>query len=140
MEIKVQRLSKHGRVPTKINDSDAGWDIYASEDAIIDPSQSQLVSTDMAMAIPEGYVGLIWDRSGMAAKKGIHRFAGVIDSGYRGEIKVCLWNSSEDHCIINKGERIAQILFQLAPPFVLKEVENLDKTERGKDGFGSSGM
>ena len=70
MEIKVQRLSKYGRVPTKINDSDAGWDIYASEDAIIDPSQSQLVSTDMAMAIPEGYVGLIWDRSGMAAKRG----------------------------------------------------------------------
>ena len=140
MEIKVQRLSKYGRVPTKINDSDAGWDIYASEDAIIDPCKSQLVSTDMAMAIPEGYVGLIWDRSGMATKRGVHRFAGVIDSGYRGEIKVCLWNSSDDHCIINKGERIAQILFQSVPPFVLKEVENLDKTERGKDGFGSSGM
>ena len=140
MEIKVQRLSKYGRVPTKINDSDAGWDIYASEDAIIDPSQSQLVSTDMAMAIPEGYVGLIWDRSGMAAKRGVHRFAGVIDSGYRGEIKVCLWNSSKEHCIINKGERIAQILFQQVPPFYLKEVQNLDNTERGKDGFGSSGI
>lgn len=140
MEIKVQRLSKYGRVPTKINDSDAGWDIYASEDAIIDPSQSQLVSTDMAMAIPEEYVGLIWDRSGMAAKKGIHRFAGVIDSGYRGEIKVCLWNSSNEHYIINQGERIAQILFQQVPPFFLKEVENLDNTGRGKDGFGSSGM
>jgi len=139
MEIKVQRLSKYGRVPTKINDSDAGWDIYASEDAIIDPSKSQLVSTDMAMAIPEGYVGLIWDRSGMAAKRGVHRFAGVIDSGYRGEIKVCLWNSSNEHCIINKGERMAQILFQPVPPLILKEVQNLDTTERGAGGFGSSG-
>ena len=140
MEIKVQRLSKYGRVPTKINDSDAGWDVYAAEDAIIDPSQNELVSTDIAMAIPEGYVGLIWDRSGMAAKKGIHRFAGVIDSGYRGEIKVCLWNSSEEHCIINKGERIAQILFQQVPSFSLKEVENLDETKRGEGGFGSTGL
>ena len=140
MEIKVQRLSKYGRVPTKINNSDAGWDIYAAEDAIIDPSKNQLVSTDMAMAIPEGYVGLIWDRSGMAAKKGIHRFAGVIDSGYRGEIKVCLWNSSNEHYIINKGERIAQILFQQVPPFFLREVENLDETKRGEGGFGSTGL
>ena len=139
MEIKVKRLSKYGRVPTKINDSDAGWDIYAAEDAIIDPSKSQLVSTDISIAIPEGYAGLIWDRSGMAAKKGIHRFAGVIDSGYRGEIKVCLWNSSSEHYVVNKGERIAQILFQQVPPFFLKEVENLDKTKRGESGFGSTG-
>ena len=139
MEIKVQRLSKYGRVPTKINNLDAGWDIYAAEDAIIDPSKSQLVSTDISIAIPEGYAGLIWDRSGMAAKKGIHRFAGVIDSGYRGEIKVCLWNSSSEHYVVNKGERIAQILFQQVPPFFLKEVENLDKTKRGESGFGSTG-
>ena len=139
MEIKVQRLSKYGRVPTKINNLDAGWDIYAAEDAIIDPSKSQLVSTDISIAIPEGYAGLIWDRSGMAAKKGIHRFAGVIDSGYRGEIKVCLGNSSSEHYVVNKGERIAQILFQQVPPFFLKEVENLDKTKRGESGFGSTG-
>lgn len=139
MEIKVQTMSKYGRVPTKINPSDAGWDIYAAEDAIIDPSKSQLISTDMAMAIPEGYVGLIWDRSGMAAKRGIHRFAGVIDSGYRGEVKVCLWNSSNEHCIINKGDRIAQILFQPVPSLPLIQVQNLNDTSRGKKGFGSTG-
>ena len=139
MEIKVQTLSKYGRVPTKKNASDAGWDMYAAEDAIIDPSQSQLISTDMAMAIPEGYVGLIWDRSGMAAKRGIHRFAGVIDSGYRGEVKVCLWNSSNEHCIINKGDRIAQILFQPVPSLPLIQVQNLNDTSRGKKGFGSTG-
>ena len=90
MEIKVKKLSPQATVPTKANDSDAGWDLYASEDAIIDPSKAELLSTHISVAIPEGYVGLIWDRSSMAAKRGLHRFAGVIDSGYRGEIKVCL--------------------------------------------------
>ena len=92
------------------------------------------------MSIPEGYVGLIWDRSGMAAKKGVHRFAGVIDSGYRGEIKVCLWNSSkEDFYIVNNGDRVAQILFQPVPHFSLIEVGSLDSSDRGSGGFGSSG-
>ena len=139
MEVQVQKLSKNCRLPSKANESDAGWDLYASEDAIIEPSETALVSTDIAMAIPDNYVGLIWDRSGMAVKRKVHRFAGVIDSGYRGEVKVCLWNSSTEHCIINKGDRIAQILFQPAPPLPLIEVQNLDRTERGSKGFGSSG-
>jgi len=140
MDIYVKRLSAKGTVPTKANSSDAGWDLYSSEDAIIDPSKSELISTDISMAIPEGYVGLIWDRSSMAAKRGLHRFAGVIDSGYRGEIKVCLWNSSDKYSVIKKGERVAQLLFHRVPSFSLKEVESLDDTERGKGGFGSSGL
>ena len=139
MEIQVQKLSKTTRLPPKPNESDAGWDLYASEDAIIEPSQTQIVGTDIAMAIPEGYVGLIWDRSGMATKRGVHRFAGVIDSGYRGEIKICLWNSSSEHCVINKGDRVAQILFQPVPPLPMIEVQELQTTSRGKQGFGSSG-
>ena len=140
MDIRVKKLSSKGTVPTKANASDAGWDLYSSEDAIIDPSNSELISTDIAMAIPEGYVGLIWDRSSMAAKRGLHRFAGVIDSGYRGEIKVCLWNSSDKYSVIKAGERVAQLLFHRVPSFSLKEVESLDDTERGKGGFGSSGL
>ena len=76
----------------------------------------------------------------MAAKRGLHRFAGVIDSGYRGEVKVCLWNSSDKYCVINQGERIAQILFQEVPHFTMNEVESLDDTDRGEGGFGSSGL
>ena len=114
--------------------------MYASEDVIIEPSERMLVGTDIAMAIPNGYVGLIWDRSGMSTKRGVHRFAGVIDSGYRGEIKVCLWNSSNEHCVINKGERMAQLLVQPAPPLPLIEVDRLDSTKRGTGGFGSSGQ
>tara|TARA_Y100000310_G_C20413711_1_gene683282 strand:+ start:352 stop:777 length:426 start_codon:yes stop_codon:yes gene_type:complete len=140
MEVKVQRLSKHAQIPTRANVSDAGWDLYASEDAIIEPSTHELVSTDIAISIPDGYAGLIWDRSGMAVKRGVHRFAGVIDSGYRGEVKVCLWNASEKFCIIKEGERIAQILFQMVPPFTLVEGNILDdRTDRGTGGFGSSG-
>ena len=139
MEIKVQKLSECATIPSKSNQSDAGWDLYAAEDAIIEPLQTELIGTDIAMAIPEGYVGLIWDRSGMATKRGVHRFAGVIDSGYRGQIKVCLWNSTQEHCIINKGDRIAQILFQAVPDFPIIEVQNLDKTSRGSHGFGSTG-
>jgi dUTP pyrophosphatase len=140
MEIRVRRLSESAIIPTKANSSDAGWDLYAAEDAIIDPMNRELVSTQIAMAIPEGFVGLIWDRSGMAAKRGVHRFAGVIDSGYRGEIKVCLWNASDKYCIVTKGERVAQILFQQVPSFTLKEVSTLEETERGEGGFGSSGL
>jgi len=140
MEIKVKKLSTSAITPTKANEFDAGWDLYASEDAIIDPSKTELISTDISFAIPEGYVGLIWDRSGMAAKRGLHRFAGVIDSGYRGEIKVCLWNSSDKYCVINAGERIAQILFQEAPSFTMVEVNSLEDTDRGTGGFGSSGL
>ena len=140
MEIKVKKISTSAITPTKANEFDAGWDLYASEDAIIDPSKTELISTDISFAIPEGYVGLIWDRSGMAAKRGLHRFAGVIDSGYRGEIKVCLWNSSDKYCVINAGERIAQILFQEAPSFTMVEVNSLEDTDRGTGGFGSSGL
>jgi len=139
MEVQVQKLSKTTRLPTKANESDAGWDLYASEDVIIEPSQTQTVGTNIAMAIPDGYVGLIWDRSGMDTKRGVHRFAGVIDSGYRGEIKVCLWNSSKEHCIINKGDRMAQILFQPVPPLPMIEVQDINTTSRGVKGFGSSG-
>ena len=139
MEIKVQKLTKSARMPNKANHFDAGWDIYAADDAVIEPTKAELLGTDIALGIPEGYVGLIWDRSGMAAKRGIHRFAGVIDSGYRGEIKVCLWNSSEEYCVINKGDKIAQILFQPVPHFVLTEVNGLSPTDRGSGGFGSSG-
>ncbi len=139
MEIKVQRLNSEAIIPTKANLSDAGWDLYAAEDAIIDPSARELISTGVAIAVPEGFVGLIWDRSSMAAKRGVHRFAGVIDSGYRGEIKVCLWNASDRYCVVNRGERIAQILFQQVPPFTLIEVFSLDDTDRGRGGFGSSG-
>ena len=138
-QIGIKKLSEDAIVPTRANDTDAGGVLYVPHDFLLPHETRALVPTDISMAIPTGYVGLIWDRSGVAVKKGIHRFAGVIDSGYRGEVKVCLWNSSEWDVHFRKGERIAQILFQAIPECDLIEVEELDTTERGEGGFGSSG-
>ena len=137
--IAIKKLTKSATVPTKNNTSDAGWDLYAVEDAVINSGDRTTIATGVAMAIPEGYVGLIWPRSGLAVKSGVDVFAGVIDSGYRGEIKVCLYNSSKEELKITTGDRIAQILFQESPSFSLTIVDSLDITERGGDGFGSSG-
>ena len=144
MEIKVKKLTDTAIVPTKSRKTDAGYDLYADEDKAIYPEDTKLISTGVAFAIPDGYAGLIWDRSGLGSK-GIHRHAGVVDSSYRGEVKVCLSNSLSGHhsaeniYFISKGDRIAQILFQKVPHFDLVETEELDDTDRGSSGFGSSG-
>ena len=137
--IKVKKLSDNTILPSKANDSDAGWDLYSSENASIPPSSRLLVGTSVSMAIPSDSVGLIWPRSGLAVKKGVDVFAGVIDSGYRGEIKVCLFNSSDKTVEITEGDRIAQILIQKINNVTFKESDDLSETSRGRGGFGSSG-
>tara|TARA_Y100000310_G_C20411593_1_gene682267 strand:+ start:385 stop:810 length:426 start_codon:yes stop_codon:yes gene_type:complete len=137
--IKVKRLSDNATLPTKSNDDDAGWDLYASENVSIIPNSRALVGTSVSMAISSGSVGLIWPRSGLAIKQGIDVFAGVIDAGYRGEIKVCLFNSSNETVEIMKGDRIAQLIIQKINNVTFKESETLSNTPRGRGGFGSSG-
>jgi len=143
MNVKIKKLSPNATIPTKAHLSDAGWDLYSSEDLCIGPGERALVSTDISMSIPNGFVGLIWPRSGLSVKKGIDVLAGVIDSTYRGEVKVCLLNTGKswdtDAFLIKAGDRIAQILFQEVPHFNLVEVQELDSTERAENGFGSSG-
>ena len=143
MTIPVKRLTESATIPTKSRKTDAGYDLYADEDIAIYPEETRLISTGIAFAIPDGYAGLIWDRSGLGSK-GIHRHAGVVDSSYRGEVKVALSNSRfggdvDNTYLIAKGDRIAQILFQKVPHFELVEAEELDDTNRGSSGFGSSG-
>ena len=139
LSIRCKRLSEDATIPTRAYEHDAGWDLYASDKTYITPLHRRGVKTSISMAIPEGYVGLIWPRSGLAVKGGVDVFAGVIDSGYRGEIKVCLYNSSEIQLEINKGDRIAQILFQEIPQTTIVEVDDLNDSKRGHGGFGSSG-
>lgn len=142
--IEVKKLTSTATIPTKNNETDAGYDLYADEDVVIYPEETVLISTGVSMAIPEGWAGFIWDRSGMGVK-GVHRHAGVVDSSYRGEIKVALSNTlshenwTKNVYFVKKGDRIAQIVIQEAPHFVLQEVDSLDETERGEKGFGSSG-
>jgi dUTP pyrophosphatase len=140
INIKCKKLLDSASIPTRAYEHDAGWDLYSSERSLVIPSKRRIISTSISLAIPDGYVGLIWPRSGLAVKRGIDVFAGVIDSGYRGEIKVCLYNSSETSVEISKGDRIAQIIFHKLPQTEMLEVDSLDDSIRGDGGFGSSGV
>lgn len=144
MKILVKRLSPTAQMPTKTNPTDAGYDLYADEDVFLYPGVTKLVRTGVAIAVPKGMVGLLWDRSSLGSK-GYHRHGGVIDYGYTGDISVALCNNnitghlSRPLYKVKRGDRIAQIIFQKAPHFELEEVEELDETGRGDSGFGSSG-
>ena len=115
-------------------------DFYSNEELTILPNERKLVSTGISMAIPEGYVGLIWDKSGIATKHGIKTMAGVIDSGYRGEVKILVHNLSDQVHKIEKNTKVAQMLIQPIECREVIEVEELDQTERGEEGFGSTGI
>ena len=142
IKLKIERIEKaqdnQVPLPSYAHKGDAGLDLRATEDTLLKSGESKLVSTGIKVAIPQGYVGLIKDRSGLAAKSGIHILAGVIDSGYRGEIGVVLYNTSEKDFSVSGGERIAQLLIM---PVAEVEVEeaSLETTERGEKGWGSSG-
>jgi dUTP pyrophosphatase len=138
MKIKFKRLDKDAQLPTRATEGAAGFDIYCNGFYTIAPSVRCLLDTGIAMAIPEGWCGFVMPRSGLAAKHGIDRLAGLIDSDYRGEVKVSLINHGESPVEFKKGDRIAQIIFV---PVMLAscEVEEFEDTERGAGGFGSTG-
>ena len=135
---QVKKLSPDATLPTKANASDAGIDIYTNESYTLQPGERPMVSTGIACAILDGFVALLWDRSGLGSK-GIHRFAGVIDSGYRGEWKVILYNSTSEPFEIKSGDKIIQCIIQKFEPAEITEVAELTDTDRGEAGFGSSG-
>ena len=137
--INVKLLEVGAKVPTRANDNDAGWDLYSIIDTIIPAKQRKTVKTGIALEIPENMAGLIWPRSGLSVKQGIDVLAGVVDSGYRGEIMVCLYNTSDENVSINHGDRIAQIIFQEVPRVMMINQEGLGSSQRGDNGFGSSG-
>ena len=115
-------------------------DLYALFPITIPPGERSVVSTGIAMAIPEGYVGLIWDKSGLSNKFGLKVIGGVIDAGYRGEVLVGILNTSKESYTYNAGDKIAQLLLQAVVQPELVVVEELDKTVRGDGRFGSTGV
>ena len=137
--VYVKLLNEEAETPTKAHRSDAGYDLYASEDAVVVGRQRTTIKTGVSFDMPEGLAGLIWPRSGLSVKKGIDVLAGVVDSGYRGEVMVCLYNTSDEDVEIKRGDRIAQIIFQEVPLVSLIESEELETSQRGSDGFGSTG-
>jgi dUTP pyrophosphatase len=139
-ELRVCRISKDIDLPQYTRSSDVAFDLRSAEEKILKPGEKQTIKTGIKLAIPDGHAGLIWDRSGIASKHGIHCLAGVIDSAYRGEIGVVLKNLGESDFLIEKNMRIAQMLIQPVATPKLVEVENLDEdTDRKANGFGSSG-
>ena len=141
LNIPVVRLTDTAVLPTYAHVGDAGMDLYADEDIVLRNETWNVVSTGVAMSIPEGYVGLIHPRSGLAAKHGITvlNAPGTIDAGYRGEIKVILLNGTDKDFVVRRGDRIAQLVVQEFVHGDIVEVSTLDDTERSTNGFGSTG-
>ena len=156
MEIKYSKLHPDGKEPFRANDSDAGYDLFSTEYATLEPFQRKLISTGINIEIPQGFYGRIAPRSGLACKKGIDVMAGVIDSGYRGEIKVLLINlnfegynlqpnafeamfGSANRTEIKPGDRIAQLIIERCHEVEWKLMNTLEGSQRGESGFGSSG-
>ncbi len=141
MIIQVKKLTSTAKLPEYVHSGDAGMDLFSAESITIKPGERVVCQTGIAMKIPDGYVGLIWDKSGIASKGGIKTMGGVIDSGYRGEVGVVLQNLSKENYNVNSGDKIAQMLIQKVESPKIEEVEEiLNDTGRGKGGFGSTGV
>ena len=142
MVIHFKKMVEGAKSPTKAYHSDAGWDLYASERVYLSAGDLQKIPTGIAVAIPEGYVGVIKDRSSMGSKR-LKVFGGIIDAQYRGEAVVMIYNgkcpTTADTYIIEKGDKIAQMLILPVPDVEFVEVFDLGETDRGESGFGSSG-
>jgi dUTP pyrophosphatase len=141
-ELRVRRLDPAARLPTRAYDGDAGLDLYALEPAQLGPGERISVRTGIAVEIPAGQAGLVLPRSGLAARHGIAlvNAPGLIDAGYRGEVKVLLLNTDRAVAFnVEAGERIAQLVLVRVETPQVTEVEELALSERGMGGFGSSG-
>jgi dUTP pyrophosphatase len=138
MELKVKKMHADAKLLRYGHMGDAGLDLFSSAEFVLNKGQVETIPTGIKVAIPDGYVGLIWDKSGVSLK-GVHRLAGVIDSGYRGEVKVVMVNLSDSPFVVDKGMKIAQMLVQPITLVHVVETEDLDDTSRGEGGFGSTG-
>ena len=144
--INIKRTDENAKIPTYGSELAAGADLYAvvhNEEKKIEilPGETAFIDTGIAMEIPDGYVGLVYARSGLSCKQGLApaNKVGLIDSDYRGNIMVALYNQSNETRIVSEGDRIAQIIIQPVEQFGFNEKENLSDTKRGEGGFGSTG-
>jgi dUTP pyrophosphatase len=136
--LPVKRLHPEARVPARAHASDAGLDLSTIETATLAPGEGKMLQTGLSFAIPTGFVGMIADRSSLA-KRGLKVAGGIIDASYRGEVRVVLWNLSREVQEIAAGDRVAQLLLLPVSLATCLEVDSLDETARGAQGFGSSG-
>lgn len=139
MKLKIKKLHPDAKLPTRAHSGDAGLDLYVYERISIKAGERKSIPLGIALEIPESYVGLIWDKSGLSHLHGLKNFGGVIDASYRGEIHVGIMNLSDKDFVFEKGHKIAQLLIQKVELPELIEAESLQETSRGGKAFGSSG-
>lgn len=136
----IQRLHADAIVPSRAQDEDAGYDLHALEDLVIPPGQRAKIRTGIAMRVPKGTYGRLAPRSGLADKFGIDTLAGVVDRGYRGEVKVILVNHGDTPFTITKNDRVAQLVLERIATPATQVVDSLPESDRGTGGFGSTGV
>ena len=139
MELRVKRIHPEAKLPVYGHPGDAGLDLFSVVDRELAPGEVFAVPTGIQVAVPAGHVGLVWDKSGISLKS-VHRLAGVVDSGYRGEVQVVMINLGAAPFAVRKGIKIAQMLVQPVATVSVIECEALDGTSRGEGGFGSTGL
>lgn len=139
MQLKIKKLTPDAILPTKGHPGDAGIDFYAKETVVIPSGQQARIFSGVAMEIPDGYVGLVWDKSSIAFNKGLKTMGGVIDAGYRGEIIFCMYNTTDREQVIEKHHKVAQIIIQKFEDCTLEEITELSDTVRGDGREGSTG-
>jgi dUTP pyrophosphatase len=142
IDLPIRKLRPDAVVPTRAYAGDAGLDLSACERVVLEPGERAVVGTGLAVAIPDGYAGFLLRRSGLAAKNGVTvlNAPGLIDAGYRGELRVILHNTDRrEPFVVEPGMRVAQLVVQAVPPVELREVDELPASDRGAGGLGSSG-
>ena len=137
--LKVEKIFDNAKLPSRGYKHDAGLDLYSAESKTIYPGERAIIRTGIRLAIPEGHVGLIWDKSGIA-KSGLNTMGGVVDAGFRGELTINIANVSNDIYNIDMGQKIAQLLIQKIELPLILETKINDETERGESSYGSSGL
>lgn len=138
MKLKIKKINPEAKVPTRAHHDDAGIDLYACGEFIVEPHQTLSIPTGISMEIEFGCVGLIWDKSSVGSK-GIKTLGGVLDAGYRGEVHVVVHNMSDTVYTFEHGHKVAQLLIQKIEFPDIEEVEELSPSMRGTGGFGSTG-
>lgn len=142
MRVKVNKISPDAKIPEYAHEGDSGMDLYADEDAVIGPFERKAIGTGLKIEIPLGYEAQVRPKSGLALNNGITvlNTPGTVDSGYRGEVKVILANISKEAYKVEKGKKIAQLVFAKVENAEIKEVDELSDTSRKEGGFGSTGL
>ncbi|MFH0819148.1 MAG: dUTP diphosphatase [Patescibacteria group bacterium] len=140
MKLLVKKLNSLAKLPVYAHETDAGMDIFSFEEYMLKPNERHLFKTGIAISIPENHVALVWDKSGLAVNNGIKTMAGVIDEAYRGEVQILIINLSNKNYLVQQHQKIAQLIIQCKETVEINEVNDLNNTDRGQKGFGSTGL